>query len=77
MSEKQFFGHITENLSRAHRVSSALQAGTVWVNTYRTVSMMAPFGGFKDSGVGRENGQHAVHDYLETKSIVIRPSTTA
>ena len=67
----------TSSLERALTIPARLEAGTVWVNTYRTVSMMAPFGGFKDSGVGRENGQHAVHDYLETKSIVIRPSTTA
>jgi aldehyde dehydrogenase (NAD+) len=65
----------TSSLSRALEIPRRLHAGTVWVNTYRTVSVMAPFGGFKESGIGRENGQDAVRDYLETKSIVIRPTT--
>lgn len=65
----------TSDLQRALEIPRRLEAGTVWVNTYRTVSMMAPFGGFKDSGIGRENGKNAVLDYLETKSIVIRPGT--
>lgn len=65
----------TSSIDRALTIPRLLVAGTVWVNTYRTVSMMAPFGGFKDSGVGRENGQDAIRDYLETKSIIIRPST--
>ena len=66
----------TSSLERALEIPRQLQAGTVWVNTYRTVSVMAPFGGFKDSGIGRENGRAAIEDYLETKSIVIRPSTS-
>lgn len=65
----------TSDLQRALEIPRRLEAGTVWVNTYRTVSMMAPFGGFKDSGIGRENGKDAVLDYLETKSVVIRPGT--
>ncbi len=65
----------TSSLRRALEIPRRLQAGTVWVNTYRTVSVMAPFGGFKDSGIGRENGKEAIKDYLEAKSIVIRPST--
>lgn len=64
----------TSNLDRAINLPHRLQAGTVWVNTYRTVSVMAPFGGFKDSGIGRENGIDAVKDYLEAKSIIIRPN---
>ena len=59
----------TQDLGRAFRVSEQVVAGTVWVNTYRAVSFMAPFGGFKDSGLGRENGAAAIEDYLETKTV--------
>jgi len=58
----------TENIGRAHRVSKALKAGTVWVNTYRAVSYMMPFGGMKQSGLGRESGVESIRHYLETKS---------
>jgi len=58
----------TENIGRAVRMSKALKAGTVWVNTYRAVSYMMPFGGMKHSGIGRESGLDAVRHYLETKS---------
>jgi aldehyde dehydrogenase (NAD+) len=52
-------------------MSERLQAGTVWVNTYRAVSCMSPFGGYKDSGLGRENGMAAIEAYLQTKSVWI------
>jgi len=61
----------TKDMSRAIRMSERLEAGTVWVNTYRAVSFMSPFGGCKDSGLGRENGQEAIHEYLQTKSVWI------
>ncbi len=61
----------TESIKRALRVSSAIRAGTVWVNTYRAVSYMSPFGGYKQSGVGRENGMDAIYEYLQTKSVWI------
>lgn len=61
----------TRDIGRAIRMSERLQAGTVWVNTYRAVSFMAPFGGYKDSGLGRENGIDAVREYLQTKSVWI------
>ena len=61
----------TRDIGRAIRMSEKLQAGTVWVNTYRAVSFMAPFGGYKDSGLGRENGIDAVRGYLQTKSVWI------
>ena len=61
----------TTNIRRAITMSSRLRAGTVWVNTYRAVSYMSPFGGFKNSGFGRENGQHAIDEYLQTKSVWI------
>jgi aldehyde dehydrogenase (NAD+) len=58
----------TQNMGRAFRVSQAIKAGTVWVNTYRAVSYMMPFGGMKHSGIGRESGIEALDEYLETKS---------
>ena len=58
----------TENIGRAVRMSKALRAGTVWVNTYRAVSYMMPFGGMKHSGIGRESGIESIRHYLETKS---------
>ena len=61
----------TQNLNRATRMARALQAGTVWTNTYRAVSFMSPFGGYKASGIGRENGQDMIQDYLQTKSVWI------
>jgi aldehyde dehydrogenase (NAD+) len=64
-------GMWTQSIKRALKVSERLQAGTVWVNTYRAVSYMSPFGGYKRSGLGRENGQDAIWEYLQTKSIWI------
>lgn len=61
----------TRDIARALRMSEKLQAGTVWVNTYRAVSFMAPFGGYKDSGLGRENGVDAIREYLQVKSVWI------
>ncbi len=61
----------TSDLGRAFRMSERIQSGTVWVNTYRAVSFMSPFGGYKDSGLGRENGIAAVEAYLQTKSVWI------
>jgi aldehyde dehydrogenase (NAD+) len=61
----------TNDIGRAIRMSERIKAGTVWVNTYRAVSFMSPFGGYKDSGVGRENGQSAIFEYLQMKSVWI------
>jgi acyl-CoA reductase-like NAD-dependent aldehyde dehydrogenase len=61
----------TQSIRRAILLSERLRAGTVWVNTYRAVSFMSPFGGYKRSGLGRENGQHAVYEYLQQKSVWI------
>ena len=61
----------TSDIGRAIRMSEKIQAGTVWVNTYRAVSFMSPFGGYKDSGLGRENGMDAIREYLQTKSVWI------
>jgi aldehyde dehydrogenase (NAD+) len=61
----------TENVRRAHRVVQRLRAGTVWVNNYRVISHGLPFGGFKQSGLGRELGLEALHAYTELKSVWI------
>ena len=61
----------TSDIGRAFRMSEKIQAGTVWVNTYRAVSFMSPFGGYKDSGLGRENGMDAIREYLQVKSVWI------
>lgn len=61
----------TQGVQRAHRVANAVRAGTVWVNAYRVVAYNAPFGGYKQSGWGRENGMQAIEEYLETKTIWI------
>ena len=57
----------TRDIGRAIRVSEAIKAGTVWVNTYRAVSYMMPFGGMKGSGIGRESGIASIEQFLETK----------
>jgi aldehyde dehydrogenase (NAD+) len=59
----------TRDIGRAFRMAEKIQSGTVWINTYRAVSYMSPFGGYKDSGIGRENGLDAVNEYLQTKSV--------
>jgi acyl-CoA reductase-like NAD-dependent aldehyde dehydrogenase len=61
----------TSDIGRAFRMAERIQAGTVWVNTYRAVSYMSPFGGFKDSGRGKENGIEAIREYLQLKSVWI------
>jgi aldehyde dehydrogenase (NAD+) len=59
----------TKDVHRAHRVAAKLKAGTVWVNAYRVVAPSVPFGGVKDSGLGRENGVHAIDGYLTEKAV--------
>ncbi|KRS15271.1 aldehyde dehydrogenase [Roseovarius indicus] len=61
----------TTDLNRAMRVSKSIMAGTVWVNTYRSVAVQAPFGGFKDSGFGRERGEYALDEFTNTKNVMI------
>jgi len=64
----------TRDVQRAHRVAHALKAGTVWVNSYRTVSFNAPFGGYKMSGLGRENGVESIREYTQVKSVWVELS---
>ncbi len=61
----------TRDISKAHRVAARLQAGTVWVNTYQVFDASLPFGGYKQSGWGREMGHEALENYLETKAVCI------
>jgi phenylacetaldehyde dehydrogenase len=62
----------TRDLSAAHRIAAQLEAGTVWVNTYNVFDAALPFGGFKESGLGREMGGEVLDNYLETKAVCIQ-----
>lgn len=68
-------GIFTKDVGRAIRVSDAVHSGIVWVNTYRVISPIAPFGGFKHSGPGRESGIDAIHEYTRTKTVWINTAT--
>ena len=68
-------GVFTENNGIALRVSKAVRAGIVFVNTYRLISPIAPFGGFKNSGFGRESGMEAIKDYSNIKTTWINTAT--
>jgi acyl-CoA reductase-like NAD-dependent aldehyde dehydrogenase len=59
----------TGDVGRAHRVAGRLEAGTVWINSYKTISVMSPFGGFKDSGYGRSSGLDGLLEYSRSKSV--------
>lgn len=59
----------TGNVARAHRVASQVRAGTFWINGYKTISVMSPFGGFGKSGYGRSSGKDALLAYTQTKSV--------
>jgi aldehyde dehydrogenase (NAD+) len=61
----------TRDLRRAMLVTDKLKAGTIWVNNYRATSFTSPFGGYKDSGIGRESGIDAIREYVETKCVWI------
>ena len=67
-------GIFTSNLTRAHRVSKRVRSGIVWINTYRAVSPLVPFGGFGLSGHGSEGGFSAALEYTTTKSVWLRTS---
>ncbi|WP_245462099.1 aldehyde dehydrogenase family protein [Shinella sp. JR1-6] len=64
-------GFWTRDVGRVRRVSRQLQAGTVWVNTYRAINLRVPFGGYKQSGIGRENGVEAMDEFSQVKAIVV------
>jgi phenylacetaldehyde dehydrogenase len=65
-------GVFTRDVSKAYRTAKRLRAGTVWVNTYHVFDASMPFGGYKESGWGREMGHAVLENYLETKSVVTR-----
>lgn len=67
-------GVFTTNLAKAHRMARGIHAGVVWINTYRAVSPLVPFGGYGQSGLGREGGMDAIRDYTRSKSVWIRTS---
>lgn len=75
------YGLVTEvwttDLSRAHQVARRLQAGTVWINTYRSLSPSMPFGGYKASGLGRENGIEVMKEFTQVKSVWIETEPSA
>jgi phenylacetaldehyde dehydrogenase len=64
-------GVFSSNLGKAHRLAARLRAGTVWVNCYNIFDAALPFGGYKQSGWGREMGQEVLKNYLETKSVCV------
>lgn len=64
-------GIFTQDINRALRLSSAVDAGVVGVNCISTISFSCPFGGTKESGLGRENGEHALRAYTEPKTVLI------
>jgi len=63
-------GVFTRDISKAHRTAKRLRAGTVWINTYHVFDAAMPFGGYKESGWGREMGSQVLNNYLETKSVI-------
>jgi betaine-aldehyde dehydrogenase len=64
-------GVFTKDLERAHRVVASLQAGTIWINTYNLTPIEMPFGGYKQSGIGRENSVAAIDHYTQRKSVYV------
>lgn len=64
----------TKDIKKAHRVAQSIEAGTVWVNTYRTSAVGTPFGGIKKSGYGRERSWHALYEYTHIKNIMVNLS---
>ena len=65
------YGVFTRDVGRAHRVAAALKAGQVQVNWYAAAGVEVPFGGYKQSGVGREKGLEALHQYRQVKSVIL------
>ena len=62
----------TRDIKKAHAVANGVRAGTVWVNCYHVLDTRAPFGGFKQSGMGRELGEYALHEYTEVKTVTLK-----
>lgn len=64
-------------MDRGHRVAGAPRAGTIWVNSYKTINVMAPFGGFGDSGFGRSSGLDGLREYSEPKAVWVETDPRA
>jgi phenylacetaldehyde dehydrogenase len=62
----------TRDISKAHEIAAGLRAGTVWINCYNIFDAALPFGGYKQSGWGREMGQEVLEHYTETKAVCTR-----
>lgn len=62
----------TRDVSKAHRLAKSVKAGTVWINCYSIFDAALPFGGYKQSGWGREMGHAALENYLQTKSVCVK-----
>lgn len=62
----------TKDINRAHQVARAMKAGTVWINTLFELDPITPFGGYKQSGLGRELGAESIDAYTQIKSVVVR-----
>lgn len=63
-------GIVTDNIEESHYLTRKLRAGTIYVNCYNVFSAMTPFGGYKDSGIGRELGEEGLNNYLELKTVI-------
>jgi len=61
----------TKDIGRAHRLAQQIKAGTVWINCYNVFDAASPYGGMKQSGFGRENGEEVLHDLTQVKSVVV------
>ena len=61
----------SRDINKAHRVAAGLRAGTVWINCHNVFDAAAPFGGYKQSGYGREMGRHALELYTQVKNVVV------
>ena len=66
----------THDVGRADRIASKVRAGTFWINSYKTINVMSPFGGFRNSGYGRSSGREALAAYSVTKSVWVETSAT-
>ena len=63
-------GVVTKNIDVANTLSRSVRAGIIWINCYNVMDMILPFGGYKMSGIGREQGLHAILNFMQLKSVV-------
>jgi aldehyde dehydrogenase (NAD+) len=66
----------TKDVGRAHRVADQVKAGTFWINSYKSINVASPFGGYGDSGYGRSSGLDALREYSEVKSVWVETART-